>query len=662
MPETRAVTLANIASSDAFSVDNANDRVGIGSTVPDATLDIKNTVIVDGVAGVVTAIAFDGDGSRLTGVANTDVIVSSATTTGRLVVNNDATVSGVTTAGGVILKDTNIVAGVVTGSTFVGDGSGLTGVANTDVVHTREITASGVSTFSGTINAQAISGTSGAFTGNIDLNSDTNKLKLGAGDDFQLYHNGSNNFIETNNGDINITTTGDDINITAADDMTLAVQGGENAVVAFGNGPVELYYDNTERFQTNTDGVEVTHVATANTMRMFVGGSVGVGIGVTTTTGRKAVGAAGTVKGQIVYNETDQVVELYTGNSWVGIATKGISASGGVKIEDGDTIYHVFNSDSTSNFSVTEGNITGAKVLIVGGGGASGNDNGCAGGAGGIAYGSNMPFTPGTYPVRVGVGGSANENRDNDIECNGQPSRLTCPVGVVTGFGGQGTSTQVGNPYVLYETWGSDWIMNPYGDSPAITPNVLFGSGASGRITNPTSMEQTPTPVTTYGQPARPTFGGTIANYGGQGGPATNGGYWNCGGGGGASGTQGGNANPATPSPTRCLGGAGQPFPEFPAPVISPGIPTPFRPDFESEVGPTGLFGGGGGGSFENPGFYGNGGPGGGGDGDSGNANASGIKGTFGTGGGAGSYNGGSPGSFVPEVGGPGIIIIKYSV
>ena len=151
MPETRAVTLANIASSDAFTVDNANDRVGIGSTVPDATLDIKNTVIVDGVAGVVTAIAFDGDGSRLTGVANTDVIVSSATTTGRLVVNNDATVSGVTTAGGVILKDTNIVAGVVTGSTFVGDGSGLTGVANTDVVHTREITTTGVTTFSGDV-------------------------------------------------------------------------------------------------------------------------------------------------------------------------------------------------------------------------------------------------------------------------------------------------------------------------------------------------------------------------------------------------------------------------------------------------------------------------------------------------------------------------------
>ena len=41
MPSSRAVTLANLATSDAFTVDNANDRVGIASTAPDATLDIK---------------------------------------------------------------------------------------------------------------------------------------------------------------------------------------------------------------------------------------------------------------------------------------------------------------------------------------------------------------------------------------------------------------------------------------------------------------------------------------------------------------------------------------------------------------------------------------------------------------------------------------------
>ena len=189
MPSSRAVTLANLATSDAFTVDNANDRVGIASTAPDATLDIKNTVIIDGDAGIVTAVAFRGDGSGLTGVANTDVIVSSAQTTGRLTVNNDATVSGVTTAGGVILKDGNIVAvgatlsgvltyedvtsvdslgivtartgikvlagginavGVITGTSFKGDGSALTGIAATDTIAAASLTVSGISTLSNT--------------------------------------------------------------------------------------------------------------------------------------------------------------------------------------------------------------------------------------------------------------------------------------------------------------------------------------------------------------------------------------------------------------------------------------------------------------------------------------------------------------------------------
>ena len=646
MAESRARSLANLANESAISVDGTSFDVGISSASPSKELDIggkatvnvgsaASAVTIDGVAGVVTAVKFVGDGAGLTGVANTDFVVSTATTTVRMVVTGGVNVTG-----------------VVTASSFTGDGANLTNVGvDTATVDTGSLKVSGISTLAGYVSLGSTVGAAASiyFPDDKGINFGNNPEG-----DLQIYHDGSNSYIkDSGTGGLLINSSGFDV-LNVADDEYMArfTQ----------NEGVKLYFDSKERFETQDDGIEVSHAGTANTMRMHAGGSVGVGIGVTTTTGRKAVGAAGTVKGQIVYNETDNVVEVYTGIGWVGIATKGISASGGVKIEDGDDIYHVFNSDSTDNFTVATGNIAGAKVLIVGGGGASANDNGCAGGAGGVAYGSNMPFTPGIYPVRVGVGGSANQNRDNDVECNGQPSRLTCPVGVVTGFGGQGSSNQVGNPYALYETWGSDWIMNPYGDSPAITPNTLFGSGASGRITNPTSMEQSPTPVTTYGQPARPTFGGTIANYGGQGGPATNGGYWNCGGGGGASGVQGGNANPATPSPTRSLGGAGQPFPEFPAPVISPGIPSPFRPDFESEVGPTGLFGGGGGGGFENPAFYGNGGPGGGGDGDSGNANASAIKGTYGTGGGSGSFGGGSPGSLVPEVGGPGIIIIKYTV
>ena len=589
------------------------------------------------VTGVITATSFTGDGSGLTGVANTDFVVSTATTTVRMVVTGGANVTG-----------------VVTAASFTGDGANLTNVGvDTATVDTGSLKVSGISTLTGYVSMGSTVGAAGSI-----YFPDRKGINFGnaAEGDLRIYHSGNHSHIQ-DSGTGELLLSGSIVSLNSGD-------ASEYMLKATTDGTVELYHDGKERFETQDDGVEVIHAGTANTMRMHAGGSVGVGIGVTNTTGRDAAAGVGTVKGQIVFNETDGAMQVYGGTEWIGIASvAALETTGGVKIESGSDVYHVFNSDLGSTTFIVEGTagLTGAKVLIVGGGAGSNNDNGAAGGAGGVVYGSNVPFSPGTYPARVGVGGTTNQNRDNDVECNGQPSRLSTPVGVVTGFGGQGSSNQNGNPYVLYKTWGSDWIMNPYGDNPDITPNTLFGSGCGGRITNPTSMEQSniafPTP---YGQPSRPTFGGLFTNYGSSGGGATNSAYWNTGGGGGAA--ESGTASNPGASP-RAEGGDGQPFPEFPAPVIAPGIPTPFRPDFESEVGPTGMFGGGGGGSMENPPFSGNGGAGGGGDGNnSANAPSPGLKGTFGTGGGSGSYGGGSPGSMVPAVGGAGIIIIKYTV
>ena len=651
MAESRARSLANLANESAISVDGTSFDVGISSASPSKELDVggkatvnvgsaASAITIDGVAGVVTAVKFVGDGSGLTGVANTDFVVSTATTTVRMVVTGGVNVTG-----------------VVTAASFTGDGANLTNVGvDTATVDTGSLKVSGISTLSGYVSLGSTVGAAGSI-----YFPDRKGINIGnvTEGDLQIYHNGSNSYIkDSGTGGLLINSSGFDV-LNAADDEYMArfTQ----------NEGVKLYFDSKERFETEQDGVEVVHAGTSNTMRMHAGGSVGVGIGVTTTTGRDAAAGVGTVKGQIVYNETAGRMQVYGGTEWIGIASVSpLTTTGGTKITNGSDVYHVYNKDAGATTFVVEGTagLTGAKVLIVGGGAGSNNDNGAAGGAGGVVYGSNVPFSPGTYPARVGVGGSANGSRNNDTECNGQPSRLSTPVGVVTGFGGQGSSNQAGNPYGLYKTWGNDWIMNPYGDNPDITPNTLFGSGCAGRITNPTSEEQPnisfPTP---YGQPARPTFGGAFTNYGNNGGGATNSAYWNTGGGGGA-GEQGTASNPGA-SP-RAEGGDGQPFPEFPAPIIAPGIPSPFRPGFISEVGPTGIFGGGGGGSMENPAFYGTGGAGGGGDASSNPSTTTGAdetKGQYGTGGGAGSPGAGSPESGArADIGGAGIIIIKYTV
>ena len=361
MPSSRAVTLANLATSDAFTVDNTNDRVGIASTAPDATLDIKNTVIIDGDAGIVTAVAFRGDGSGLTGVANTDVIVSSAQTTGRLTVNNDATVSGVTTAGGVILKDGNIVAvgatlsgvltyedvtsvdslgivtartgikvlagginvvgvvtatqgavitGVVTATSYQGDGSALTGIAATDTIAAASLTVSGISTLSNT--------------------------KLGIGK--------------------------------------------------------SLNYGNVQK--------------------AFVSDHA-VGVGTTTGTGRNA--GIGTAIGTVIFNTDDQgSLQVYHGDSlgWVG-ASNNFAATGGTETTDRSGFkVHEFTSPGT--FTVSSGS-KNVELMVIGGGGSGGGNPGSGanggGGAGALYFNNSVPVSAGSYTVTIGSGGPGAKNK-----------------------------------------------------------------------------------------------------------------------------------------------------------------------------------------------------------------------------------------------------------
>ena len=62
---TRARDLARFANNQALSVDNDLD-VGINSTSPAANLDVRGNVVI---TGVLTATTFVGDGSNLTGVS-----------------------------------------------------------------------------------------------------------------------------------------------------------------------------------------------------------------------------------------------------------------------------------------------------------------------------------------------------------------------------------------------------------------------------------------------------------------------------------------------------------------------------------------------------------------------------------------------------------------
>jgi len=88
------------------------------------------------------------------------------------------------------------------------------------------------------------------LTGNLLATTDTSKLLLGGGNDLQIYHDGSNSYIDNHTGDLNIRGNGDDIFLKPVDT--------EVALKAIPNGAVELYYNNNKKLETDNSGVTIT--------------------------------------------------------------------------------------------------------------------------------------------------------------------------------------------------------------------------------------------------------------------------------------------------------------------------------------------------------------------------------------------------------------------
>lgn len=113
--------------------------------------------------------------------------------------------------------------------------------------------------FDGSGNATSYINTDGSasFYGNVDLQ-DNDKLLLGNSDDIEIYHDGTNSSIVNNTGDLYLQGSGDDVVIRAADDIFIQPQNGESGIQVLGNNAVKLAYDGNFKFETKSDGVDVT--------------------------------------------------------------------------------------------------------------------------------------------------------------------------------------------------------------------------------------------------------------------------------------------------------------------------------------------------------------------------------------------------------------------
>ena len=100
------------------------------------------------------------------------------------------------------------------------------------------------------------------LAGDLDL-ADSKKIKLGGSDDLQIYHDGSNSFInEGGTGGLKILSGDVYIRNPSDEDMIHATSG----------GAVRLYYDNASRLYTHTSGVKLDeHLYLADSKKIFLG-------------------------------------------------------------------------------------------------------------------------------------------------------------------------------------------------------------------------------------------------------------------------------------------------------------------------------------------------------------------------------------------------------
>ena len=86
-------------------------------------------------------------------------------------------------------------------------------------------------------------------TGNLNLD-DNSKLQLGDSQDLQIYHTGSVSNIQDNTG-ANLDLCGNRVNLVRGDKNT-------QMLAAIANGPVEIYYSNSKKFETTSTGATIT--------------------------------------------------------------------------------------------------------------------------------------------------------------------------------------------------------------------------------------------------------------------------------------------------------------------------------------------------------------------------------------------------------------------
>jgi len=234
-------------------------------------------------------------------------------------------------------------------------------------------------------------------TGNIDagtanfLTDDNGKFISGTAGDFEIFHDGSNSYIrETGTGSIFIEG---DSNIY----IGKASGGAENGIVVKPDGDVDLYHDNSKKFNTNSSGVSVT-------------GNITV---------------SGTVDGRDVATDGTKLDGIASGATNVSNNNQLTNGAGYITSADGGNAATLDSIDS-SQFARSDTADTLSGLMTFSGGISLGADARCAAGVSSLSDGSTITvnFTSGIHHSVTLGGNRTFGNPSNDANAVGQSGSI----------------------------------------------------------------------------------------------------------------------------------------------------------------------------------------------------------------------------------------------
>jgi len=232
-------------------------QYGSSSAIPIVTVDAQGLVTAASTTAIDSTTISNGSSS--VSVANNGAITSNANHdfSAGIDVTGNITNTGTITSGGNIEVSNTYPSLVLTDTNHNSDyritnnDGQLIIFDSTNGAHRLNINADGHVDILGNLDVGSGIDLSGGHITLPDQSSGNGKIKLGAGVDLQLYHDGTDSFIDNSSGSLYIRDT-------SGGDVRIQGKSGEDSIICHDDDGVHIYYDNAVKLTTESYGVNVT--------------------------------------------------------------------------------------------------------------------------------------------------------------------------------------------------------------------------------------------------------------------------------------------------------------------------------------------------------------------------------------------------------------------